>query len=333
MLKQNARFGKAGRFRLALSFVILTGIGLTCIDGQQSKRVDSGSEAKDEIIGPSDTLTIVLLDSEELSKTWRVGATGDLNLPMVGRIHAAGMTVEQFESDLSHKLRKYFKDPQLTVFVSEFRSQPVTVTGAVEKPGTVQLEGTRTLFEVMMRAGGPKVSASEVTLTRALERGAVPWPSAKEDANGYSVAKFPVKDVMDGRSGSANIRVEPYDVVSVQDGNPQRLVHIIGDVNKPGAVELLTQDSVSLVRVIAVAGGFTRAATPTKARILHIGRDGASGEPAIINLKMIMEGKARDLELTAGDVVIVPGGQLLKSSIQSLAMTAATASVYVLATL
>ncbi|HLG98169.1 MAG TPA: polysaccharide biosynthesis/export family protein [Bryobacteraceae bacterium] len=301
---------------------------------QSTPATDGRPEGRDLIIGPEDTLTIVLLDSEELSKNWRVGATGELNLPFVGRMNVAGMRVEDFERELGLKLRRYYKSPQLTVFVSEFRSQPITVTGAVEKPGTTQLEGTRTLFEAIMRAGGPKNAGPQVSLTRPIARGPIPWPTTKKDGEGYSVATLQFAEVMDGRSAAANLMVQPYDVINLQEGKEQRLVHIIGEVNKPGAIELATQDTVSLVKALAIAGGLSHGASAGHTKIMHVGPDGSRGTPADVNLKMILSGKALDLELTPGDVVIVPPARTLKTAAQSLAMTAASTSIWVvLATL
>lgn len=302
----------------------VTPVARTTTTPQASKR-----DARDLIIGPEDSITIVLLDGDELSKTWRVGATGELNLPLVGRMNVAGMSVEDFQRQLGTKLRRYYKDPQLTVFISDYRSEPVTVTGAVEKPGTSQLEGSRTLFEVIMRAGGPKNAGDVVTLTRATGRGPIAWPTAKADGDGYSVATFRLADVMDGRSPAANMMVQPYDLVNLQEGKEKRMVHIIGDVNKPGEVELVTQNTVSLVKLLAIAGGLGHGASPTKTKIIHIGPDGSRGVPAEVNLKMILDGKALDLELTAGDVVIVPSGRGLKDAAQALAMSAATNAVWV----
>jgi len=319
--------------RMFGSVLVLLACGMTVVSSYaQSPDAGSGptkQQARDLVIGPEDSLDIVLLGSEELTKVWRVGATGDLNLPMVGRMHVAGCTVEQFEHDLNLKLVRYYKDPQLTVFISEFRSQPITVTGAVVKPGTTQLEGNRTLFDVIMRAGGPRDAGPAVTLARAGANGGIPWPGAKEDSNGYSVATFDLKEVMDGHSTAANIPIEPYDVVSLQEGKEQKMVHVVGEVYKPGSVELVTQNTVSLMKVLALAGGLTRGAAATKARIIHVGPDGSRSQPAIVNLKTIMNGKALDLELTAGDILIVPPASGLKTSIEALGMSAATTSIWI----
>ena len=69
---------------------------------------------------------------EEISKAWRIGASGDLNLPLVGRVKAAGLTAEELETEISARLKEYVRNPQVTVFVSDFKSHPVTVSGAVE---------------------------------------------------------------------------------------------------------------------------------------------------------------------------------------------------------
>jgi polysaccharide export outer membrane protein len=288
---------------------------------------------KGMVVGAEDTVTIVCLEGEEISRAWRVGSSGDLNLPMIGSVRAAGLTVEQLQAALVEKLKVYIREPQVTVYISEFRSQPVTISGAVDKPGTMQLQGSRSLFEVLMMTGGPKEAGPSVTLTRAIARGRIPWPGAKDDAEGnFSVADFPLKEVMDARTPAANLTVEPFDVISVSNAKQVNLVHVIGEVTKPGAIELLSQNTVSLVKAVALAGGMTRGALPAKTQIMHIGEGGKLTESAGIDLKMIMAGKAKDLELQPGDVVVIPSSQMLPT-IRAMAMTAFSASFYLLATL
>src|SRR5438270_587462 len=106
------------------------------------------------VIGPDDTVTIMALNVEEISKPWHIGPSGELNLPMVGRVKAAGMTAQQLEGEISGRLKQYVRDPQVTVFVSEFKSHPVTVSGAVEKPGVLQVYRPTPLFAVLALAGG-----------------------------------------------------------------------------------------------------------------------------------------------------------------------------------
>src|SRR5579885_980060 len=128
-----------------------------------------GSNLQQGVLGPEDTVSITALNVEEISKAWRIGADGSLSLPMLGRIAASGMSVEELQSEIASRLRKFVRDPQVTVFVSDYRSHPVTVAGAVEKPGVIQVEGPTSLFAVLVQAGGPKEAGPTVTLTRRTE--------------------------------------------------------------------------------------------------------------------------------------------------------------------
>jgi polysaccharide export outer membrane protein len=105
---------------------------------------------------------------------------------MIGEVAADGLTVPELEADLSGRLKQYYIDPQVTVTVTEFRSQPVSVVGAVTNPGVHQLEGHKTLLEMLSMAGGPRPDAgSFVRVTRDLQWGRVPLPNAHDDPVGH----------------------------------------------------------------------------------------------------------------------------------------------------
>src|SRR5579872_7433646 len=97
------------------------------------------------VIGANDSVTVTTIEAEELNKVWHVSSTGDLDFPMVGRIHAEGLTTEGLEKELTEKLSRFIRNPQVTVYISEYRSQPVTITGAVKNPGILQIQGPKTL--------------------------------------------------------------------------------------------------------------------------------------------------------------------------------------------
>jgi len=272
----------------------------------------SPKPVREVVIGPEDSVTIVALNCEEISKTWRVSTTGDLNLPFAGTVAAAGMTQRQLEETITQRLKKIIIDPQVTVYLAELRSQPVTVTGAVEKPGVYQLEGERTLFEVLLKAGGPtKTPGKTVTIKRDSDRGPLGLPGSHEtQGSGYSSLELDLQEVMLGRGEKATLAIQPRDVISVAAAQAQRFVHISGEVARPGAVELVSQEAVSLQKVLAVAGGLTPNANPGQTMLMHINPEGAQTSSVFVNLKPIMNGKAKDLELTAGDVVVVPSSRL-----------------------
>jgi len=292
-------------------FLFPGGIGLR---GQEKSSQASTQTAgrRDGVIGPNDALNIFVRAAEEMTKTWRVGPDGQLNLPLVGTVEAAGKTVDEFERMLTAKLKDFILDPQVLVSIVETRSAPVTIMGAVGTPGTLQLEGRQTLLDILMAVGGPKEAGPTLTLSRIADQGPIPLPEAHEEQGGkYSVATLNLKDILSARTPAANLVVQPQDVISVSALPPPlpRLVQIIGEVAKPGAVELVHVESVSIMQALAAAGGPTHLAAAGRTVIMHVNADGRRTEIAQIDLKKILEGKVKDIELVAGDIVVVPTSQ------------------------
>ena len=284
-------------------------------------------------IQPDDTVTIFALNVEEISRAWRVNSAGELNLPMVGRINVNGIPVSKLEREITERLRQFVKTPYVTVHISEFHSRPVTVSGAVEKPGILQVNGPAALLDILAQAGGAKEGNSTLTLSRPKDSGVIPHPKARLSADNASyVLDLPVRDVLRGSSEDARLLVLPHDSINVSMERRQRLVHMAGEVVRPGAIELVTQDVVPLTKAVAMAGGLSRTASPGKTIVRHFNPSGQMTAIAVIDLKAILAGKKADIILTDGDTVIVPGNQVW-SYLQTMMMTAATASVYLLGTL
>jgi len=260
------------------------------------------------VIGPDDAVTIDALNVEEISKTWRISAAGDISLPMIGRVHAAGLTVDQLEREIDSRLDQFVRKPQVTVYISEFRGHPATVSGAVERPGIVQLQGPATLFEVLLQAGGPKEAGTTLTVTRSRDNGIINYPGTKiSPESGYSVIELPLKEVL-------------------QRDTP---VYVAGEVNRPGAIELITQNKVSFSQAVAMAGGFTKEAAAGRTIVRHVDMNGAETGSAQVNAKRILAGHEKDIPLKDGDIVIVPSSRLAPY-LQTMTSTAITSSVYIL---
>lgn len=113
-------------------------------------------------IGPGDLLKLDVFGVEALSKrSVRVNASGQISLPLIGAVQASGLTAEQLADDIAVRLAKdYLQNPQVTIFIEEFTSQRVTVTGAVKTPNVFPLKGRTTLLQVVSQAGGPTSVAS-----------------------------------------------------------------------------------------------------------------------------------------------------------------------------
>lgn len=298
-------------------------------DQHEKSPTDPASTATDvPVIGPEDTLSIMVLGADELSKDWRVSSTGELTLPQVGMFSVAGMTPEQLSSDLQARLRKFYVDPQIYIHISDFRSQPVIVTGAVEKPGVIQLAGAHTLFEAIVLAGGPKDAGATVKVVRPLERGVISYPGAHID-DGESVVEIPLKDVIEDSGSAAHLPIQAHDVIAVSGIKRPKLVQITGDVNRPGAIELTSHETISLVQAIAIAGGLTRT-SKNNIQLIHTDGEGNRTSSAQVDLKKVIAGRADDRRLRDGDIVIVPSSQM-SAFIQAAGLSAVTTGVYILA--
>jgi len=298
------------------SLLIRTGYLLaavaTALAGASNTPAPAPGAIRQVFVGPEDTVTIYALNVEEISKAWRVNSSGELSLPMVGSLKAAGLTIADLERAITGRLRKYVKDPQVTAYISESRSHPVTVSGAVAKPGVVQLDGPTRLFDVIVKAGGPLDAGPELTLTRSVHYEAIDYPGVQQTADGkFGVLQLPLPEVMRGDTEVANLTVLPYDVISVTSGKVPRLVYISGEVGRPGTIELVHQDSISLSKALAIAGGVNRTAAPSKAILRHIDSNGIETAFTFVNLKRILSGKAKDISLTEGDVLVVPSSQIM----------------------
>jgi polysaccharide biosynthesis/export protein len=258
------------------------------------------------VLGPEDQITIRVLDAEEISdKPMQIGSDGFVTVPMVGRIQAGGLTVAQFEAELAKKLETFIKDPQLSVFVSEYRSEPVSVVGAVNSAGVVQLRGKRTLMEVISLAGGLRADAGNtVTITREASRGAIALPGASSDSTGkFSIAQVNLGKIMEAKDPRENISIEPNDVIAVSRA---QMVYVVGEVGKPGGFVMNDRETVSALQALALAGGLGKAAAPNRAKVLR----SVEGKPDRVeitaDLRSIMQGKTPDIQLHADDILFVP---------------------------
>lgn len=261
------------------------------------------------VLGPDDQIVIRALEGLDPAddKPVLIGTNGNITLPLIGRVQAAGLTVEQLEGELVSRLKAYVKEPQVSVTVTEFRSQPVSVFGAVTTPGVVQLRGHKTLYEVLSMAGGPRETAgSTVSIVRLAMNGPIPLPGATADPSGrYSSAELDLGEILDGRNPAANIEIKPHDVISVSQGNA-RMVYVVGDVQRAGGFNLGPQKTISVLSAVSLAGGLGHTAMPEKARIFRPGPDGQKHEEIAVNIKQIFIGKAEDIGLRPEDVLVVP---------------------------
>ena len=147
-------------------------------------------------IGPLDVLKITVFQEEDLSlEEVPVDASGDVLLPLIGRVEAAGKTGTELSTDIADRLgERYLVDPQVSIIVSESASQNITVEGAVEKPGIFEIQGQSNLLQAMALAEGPTQTAKigEIIVFRR-----------KED--GLYAAQFNLSDIRTGKAENPEI--------------------------------------------------------------------------------------------------------------------------------
>jgi len=208
---------------------------------------------------------------------------------------------------LDNRLKEYVQDPQVSVTVTEFRSQPVSVLGAVTKPGVIQLRGRKTLYEVLSLAGGPADNAgSTLTVTRRRTNGDIPLPGATTDpTRQFSTAELNLQEILDGKNPAADIEIKPNDTITVSQAN-SNVIYVVGDVEHGGEFTLGGRQRLSVLKALSLAGGLGRTAKPEPARIIRGSPGGAKPIEIAVNVKQIFNGKADDILLLPQDVLVIP---------------------------
>jgi polysaccharide export outer membrane protein len=277
-------------------------------------------------LGPGDQLTFSGVSVDEIAnKPFRVDADGEVNLPMVGRLPASGLTLRQFEVELNKRLCIYIRQPEVVATITEFRSQPVSVVGAVRAPGTHQLEGKRSLMEMIALAGGFREDAGNVIkITRELEWGAIPLPNATTDpSQKFSLAEVQIRQILEARNPSENISIMPHDVISVPRGE---LVYVIGSVTKAGGFVLAEKESISVLQALSLAEGLGRWADSRHAKILRQNSDLEQRVEIAVDVKKILDGTAEDISLQAGDILFIPDSTARRVGVRTIEAMVQTAT-------
>jgi polysaccharide export outer membrane protein len=261
--------------------------------------------AANYILGSDDQVMLSVTDLPEAQATMRVDQQGDLNVPLAGRVHAAGLTVNQLEAEIEKKLTEFVWKPHAMITILDLRSQPVSFLGEIGSPGIHQLAGHKTLVEMISSAGGLRQDAgSTIRITREIKWGRIPLPNAKDDATGqYSVASVPTKNVGETSDPATNIILMPDDVIYVSKAD---LVYVIGSVKRPGGFVLGQDETISATKAMALAFGLDKGAAGGHARITRTEPGSSTHTEIPIDIKKLLAGKIQDVQLKSNDILFVP---------------------------
>ena len=205
---------------------------------QPAQQLPTDTIRPNYVLGTNDQVLIRAPEAEEIdNRPFRIDADGNVNLPLVGKIHAAGMSVQEMEADLVKRLREYIREPQVFVQVVQYRSEPVFFVGLFVRPGFYPLQGNRTLIEMLALVGGLLPNADRhIKITRRQEYGPIPLPDAVVDSQKkVSTVEISMGNLRQNLSPAENILLQPFDEISV---GRSELVYVNGEVGKIGGIEL-----------------------------------------------------------------------------------------------
>lgn len=248
----------------------------------------------DYVIGKQDLLQISVFQLDSLNQTVRVQDDGSITLPLVGEIQADGMARRDLQNAIAGRLSpRYLLDPQVSVFVKEFQSKKVAVIGAVKKPGSYELIGTRTLLEVVSLAEGILKEQAARTI-QVIRR--------ESDGSTRSISiDFALLEAGDP---AANIPLQGGDIVNVPVDDVL-LIYVHGAVRKPDVFKVKRSEPVTVLKVVTMAGGVNERGSERRVQVIRQRADGTS-QVIPVDLKRIKKGKDADIVLEKNDVVVVP---------------------------
>jgi polysaccharide biosynthesis/export protein len=270
---------KDTRRKAVWGFAVLTTLALL-VAGAQAQ------SAADYTIGPQDVLTIQVFDQPDLGGKYAVEADGTFSFPLIGRVKAGGMTLRAFEVELKSLLvdGQFFRNPQVTVAVEQYRSQRVFVNGEVRQAGPVPLTGGMTLIEALSRAGSTLPSASgEVSVVR-------PPQGTNATGEAAEILRASIRDLEAGVL-KQNIELRDGDQIFVPRAES---VYVFGQVKNPGAYPIQHKET-TVLQALSLAGGTTENAAINRIDIRRV----VDGEERKIRVKLT------DL-VQPGDTIVVP---------------------------
>lgn len=277
-----------------------------------------GMIGPDYKLGPEDVLTITIFNLPEMTQTVRVENDGSINVKLLGRVMAAGLTTGQLRDMLQKEWGKtYLEDPHVTIFIRQFHSNPISVVGAVAKPGMYQLAGPRTLIQVLAMAGGVNMPGSAAgNMQGGAPAGRWAYITRKsgfgnlKPVDGIVVlatdqVKVDLGRLLYSHASTLNIGIKPFDTITVSKAG---IVYVVGAVQKSGGFTLEDKDSLTALEALSLAQGFGPGSNRRHDEIIHTLQDG-SRQITVINLGKIMKGKEKDPILTANDILVVPSSE------------------------
>lgn len=267
---------------------------------------NSGPLSLDYVLGPDDALVIHAYDMEDEipARPVLVERDGTIPVPVLGRVKAEGFTLQQLEEAIADKLKRYVREPRVSISIVRFRSEPIFVEGAFRAPGIYQLQDHRTLLDLISAVGLQPDASHVLKVTRRLEYGAIPLTSAVQQPGAKTTtAEIDISSVKEGTNPVGNLELKPYDVVSAKQAE---MIYVLGNVSKAGPLEVGDHESLSVLQVLSLSGGMTTEASLEKAYVLRPTLETNKKTQIPVNVKRILAARDEDFALKPNDILYVP---------------------------
>ena len=280
-------------------------ISLTCLGwtlAMPGPAVAQQIGAADYVIGPNDVLAITVFNQDKLPPKYFVGSDGTFTFPYIGQVSAGGLTRRAVENEIRDRLAKeFFKDPQVTVVVDQYRSQQVIVQGMVRQPQVLQFTGSMSLAEALARVGGPSEKAgAEVLVFRRSVAGTSAGPGSQSPPTKLPTvnASLNTNDPNVIRVNLEKLKTDPSHDVALQSGYTVSVlaaetVFVQGQVARTG--EYPIRPGMTVQQVIVLAGGPTDLGSDRRIEIQRV----VDGKKTTIKAKL-------DDPVLGGDIINVP---------------------------
>jgi len=279
----------------ALLCLFLSGIGGARASSPIQASATDGSRPVAAVrIGIGDVLEVQVFGLSELDRKVVVQPDGIVHFPLLGEVEVRGLTSAEAAEKLAFLLAesRVATDPQVSVFVAEFRSRSVSIQGAVRRPGAYQLVTNRKLLHLIAEAGGLTDDAGD-------------WILVVRDLPGEvrERREIETRRLLDEGDLDVNVTLVPGDVVLVPRRKTYK-VYVTGEVRRPGVVEYDSTDGMTVLQAITAAGGATERANLRRVVVVRSLSDGTR-ERVEIDLKDVRRGRVDDVALSANDTVVV----------------------------
>jgi polysaccharide export outer membrane protein len=242
----------------------------------------------DYIIGPQDVLSISVFGSD-ISGKYTVATDGSFTFALIGRVSASGRTPRELEAELRKRLADgYFKNPQVSVAVDQYRSQQIFIVGEVRSPGAYQLTGNMTLIEALARAGSMTATASGEALIvhpKTFKAGPL-LPGQDKEA---VVERVDITALQSGAL-SQNYQLRDGDTIFFPAAE---IIYIYGQIRNPGSVPI--KSGTTVLQALSLAGGLTDRGASSRIRVSRV----VDGRKKEIRVRLTDT-------VQAGDTLIVP---------------------------